>query len=40
VRTRFFGRPAIGTHEALSCDRFRSRWVQFMLPYRMRREVT
>jgi carotenoid 1,2-hydratase len=39
VRTSFFGQPAIGTHEALSCDRFRSRWVQFMLPYRMRREV-
>lgn len=40
VRTRFFGRDAVGTHEALSLDRFRTRWVQFMLPYRMRREAT
>ncbi|MFT3773509.1 MAG: carotenoid 1,2-hydratase [Minicystis sp.] len=40
VRTRFFGEPAVGTHEALSLDRFRTRWVQFMLPYRMRQEVT
>lgn len=39
VRTRFFGQPAAGTHEALSLDRFRTRLVQFMLPYRMRREV-
>lgn len=39
VRTRFFGEPAVGTHETLSLDRFRTRWVQFMLPYRMRRET-
>lgn len=39
VRTRYFGEPATGTHEVLSLDRFRTRWVQFMLPYRMRREV-
>jgi carotenoid 1,2-hydratase len=38
VRTRFFGRDAEGTHEALDCNRFRSRVVQFMLPYRMRKE--
>ena len=40
VGTTLRGRPAIGTHEVLSLDRFRTRWVQFMLPYRMRREVT
>jgi carotenoid 1,2-hydratase len=40
IETRFFGERAVGTHEALSLDRFRSRPVQFMLPYRMRREVT
>ncbi|APR83587.1 Hydroxyneurosporene dehydrogenase [Minicystis rosea] len=39
VHTRFFGEPAVGTHETLSLDRFRTRWVQFMLPYRMRRET-
>lgn len=39
VRTTLGGRPAIGTHEALSLDRFRTPWVQFMLPYRMRREA-
>lgn len=37
VRSTIAGRPAIGTHEALSLDRFRSRAVQFMLPYRMKR---
>lgn len=39
VRSTFLGRPAVGVHEALSLDRFRSRAVQFMLPYRMRREI-
>lgn len=39
VRTTLAGRSAIGTHEALSLDRFRTPWVQFMLPYRMRREA-
>jgi carotenoid 1,2-hydratase len=40
VRTRYFGAEAVGTHEVLSLDRFRSPVVQFMLPYRMRREAT
>lgn len=39
VETTLRGRRAVGTHEVLSLDRFRTRWVQFMLPYRMRREV-
>jgi len=33
----FLGERARGVHEALSLDRFKSRVVQFMLPYRMRR---
>jgi carotenoid 1,2-hydratase len=33
----FLGERARGVHETLSLDRFRSRVVQFMLPYRMRR---
>lgn len=38
VETRVLGSPAAGTHEVLSLDRFRSRPVQLMLPFRMRRE--
>lgn len=38
VETSLFGERAVGTHEALSLDRFRSRVVQRMLPFRMRRE--
>jgi carotenoid 1,2-hydratase len=38
VETRLRGEHAEGTHETLSLDRFRTRPVQFMLPYRMRRE--
>jgi carotenoid 1,2-hydratase len=38
VETRFFGERATGTHESLSLDRFRSRIVQMMLPFRTRRE--
>ncbi|WP_438018136.1 carotenoid 1,2-hydratase [Sorangium sp. So ce315] len=34
----FAGRPATVVHEALSLDRFVSPWVQFLLPFRMRRE--
>jgi carotenoid 1,2-hydratase len=30
------GERATGTHETLSLDRFRTRWVQHLLPYRMR----
>ncbi len=33
---RFLGEQAHGVHEALSLDRFKSRVVQTMLPYRMR----
>jgi carotenoid 1,2-hydratase len=39
VHTTLGGERAEGTHETLSLDRFRSRVVQFMLPYRMRREA-
>ena len=38
VQTRLLGLPSEGTHEALSLNRFRSRPVQLMLPFRMRRE--
>ncbi len=38
IETRFFGERAVGTHEVLSLDRFRSGIVQWMLPFRMRRE--
>jgi carotenoid 1,2-hydratase len=31
---------AIGVHETVSLDRFASPWVQRLIPYRMRREVT
>ncbi|WP_437814700.1 carotenoid 1,2-hydratase [Sorangium sp. So ce1078] len=33
----FGGKPATVVHEALSLDRFASPWVQFLLPFRMRR---
>ncbi|XXX78068.1 carotenoid 1,2-hydratase [Sorangium sp. So ce134] len=33
----FGGKPATVVHEALSLDRFASSWVQFLLPFRMRR---
>jgi carotenoid 1,2-hydratase len=35
----FGGRPATVVHEALSLDRFTKPWVQFLLPFRMRREA-
>ncbi|MGK3989922.1 carotenoid 1,2-hydratase [Sorangium sp. So ce136] len=35
----FGGKPATVVHEALSLDRFASPWVQFLLPFRMRREA-
>lgn len=31
---------AIGVHETISLDRFAARWVQRLIPYRMRREET
>ena len=39
IETSLLGEPAVGTHEALSLDRFRLPVVQRMLPYRMRREL-
>jgi carotenoid 1,2-hydratase len=38
VRASYLGEPSVGTHETLSLARFRSRWVQFLLPFRMKRE--
>ena len=38
VETRLLGHAAGGIHEVVSLDRFRSRPVQLMLPFRMRRE--
>ncbi len=35
---RLGGAPAVTVHEALSLERFRSGWVRFLLPFRMRRE--
>ncbi len=37
VTARLLGEPATGMHESLSLDRFASRWVQAMLPFRMPR---
>jgi carotenoid 1,2-hydratase len=37
VRASYLGDSAVGTHETLSLGRFTSRWVQFLLPFRMRR---
>jgi carotenoid 1,2-hydratase len=37
VRASYLGDSAVGTHETLSLGRFASRWVQFLLPFRMRR---
>jgi carotenoid 1,2-hydratase len=37
IAGRVLGEHAHGVHEALDLDRFKSRVVQFMLPYRMRR---
>jgi carotenoid 1,2-hydratase len=39
IETRDRGELAAGTHEALSLDRWRARWVQLLLPYRMKRTV-
>lgn len=35
----FSGQPSTVVHEALSLDRFKQGWVQFLLPFRMRREL-
>jgi carotenoid 1,2-hydratase len=37
LHTRLAGRPATTVHESLDLDRFRSRWVQWLLPFRMPR---
>ena len=37
VGTRLFGHAATSVHESLDLDRFRSRIVQAMLPFRMPR---
>jgi len=37
MATRLLGEPAIAVHESLSLDRFDSRWVQTLLPFRMPR---
>jgi carotenoid 1,2-hydratase len=39
VSSRFEGKPVIGFHESLSLDRFDSRWVQCLLPFRMPRHA-
>jgi len=37
VRTRVLGEDVVAVHESLSLDRFRSPWVQALLPFRMPR---
>ena len=37
VSSRLLGAPVISVHESLSLDRFDSRWVQTLLPFRMPR---
>ena len=39
LSTRILGQQAFAMHESLSLDRFRSRWVQAMLPFRMPRTL-
>jgi carotenoid 1,2-hydratase len=40
LQTRLSGQSVRAVHEAVDLDRFRRRWVQFMLPYRMRHTLT
>jgi carotenoid 1,2-hydratase len=40
VNTRLLGQPVTTMHESLSLDRFRSGWVQMLLPFRMPRRRT
>ncbi len=37
LATRLAGEDVMAVHESLSLDRFRARWVQMLLPFRMRR---
>jgi hypothetical protein len=39
LRTHLLGTPAPAIHESLDLDRFRSRWVQCLLPFRMPRRA-
>lgn len=39
VATTLGGRRALGMHETVSLDRFRSPWVRFLVPFRMRVEA-
>ncbi|MFO1323586.1 MAG: carotenoid 1,2-hydratase [Burkholderiales bacterium] len=39
VRLQLSGAPVVAIHESLSLDRFRSPWVQLMLPFRMPRRA-
>ena len=40
VTTTLAGQRAIGIHETVSLDRFRSRWVKLLVPFRMQVEAT
>lgn len=37
IETQLFGEPVVAFHESLSLERFRQRWVQTLLPFRMPR---
>lgn len=37
IETRLLGETALSIHESLSLDRFKTRWVQALLPFRMPR---
>jgi carotenoid 1,2-hydratase len=37
IEAGLFGSRAVSFHESLSLDRFRTRWVQCLLPFRMPR---
>jgi carotenoid 1,2-hydratase len=39
VSSHLLGRPVVSMHESLSLDRFGSRWVQTLLPFRMPRTL-
>jgi carotenoid 1,2-hydratase len=37
LATHLFGKPVAAIHESLNLNRFRTRWVQYLLPFRMPR---
>jgi carotenoid 1,2-hydratase len=39
LATHLAGSPGPAIHESLDLDRFRSRWVQCLLPFRMPRRI-